>query len=121
MHDPQYRAAVAWQNSAYNQPPHVSYYLGDSIKTPPRILIDVEPLATSTVEAQQSLFRSKWRGDCESPRHYAVHYFFYQVPFGLLLSRNDSVFLEKVGGLNLSKIYFKKKRNKPTLTLVQYK
>lgn len=28
MHDPVYRLAVAWQNTAYNQPPHVSYYLG---------------------------------------------------------------------------------------------
>jgi rhamnogalacturonan endolyase len=28
MHDPVYRLAVAWQNTAYNQPPHTSYYLG---------------------------------------------------------------------------------------------
>lgn len=28
MHDTQYRVAIAWQNSAYNQPPHPSYYLG---------------------------------------------------------------------------------------------
>ena len=28
MHDTQYRTAIAWQNSAYNQPPHPSYYLG---------------------------------------------------------------------------------------------
>jgi hypothetical protein len=28
MHDPQYRVAVAWQNSAYNQPPNPSYYIG---------------------------------------------------------------------------------------------
>ncbi|MBD8083632.1 rhamnogalacturonan lyase family protein [Chryseobacterium caseinilyticum] len=28
MHDPQYRLAIAWQNSAYNQPPHPSFYLG---------------------------------------------------------------------------------------------
>jgi len=29
MHDPQYRLSVAWQNVAYNQPPHVGYYLGE--------------------------------------------------------------------------------------------
>jgi rhamnogalacturonan endolyase len=29
MHDPQYRCAIAWQNTAYNQPPHPSFYLGD--------------------------------------------------------------------------------------------
>ncbi|WP_141226130.1 rhamnogalacturonan lyase family protein [Flavobacterium fluvii] len=28
MHDPQYRTAIAWQNSGYNQPPYPSYYLG---------------------------------------------------------------------------------------------
>jgi len=28
MHDPQYRVAIAWQNSGYNQPPHPSFYLG---------------------------------------------------------------------------------------------
>ena len=28
MQDPQYRLAVAWQNVAYNQPPHTSFYLG---------------------------------------------------------------------------------------------
>ncbi len=28
MHDPQYRTAIAWQNSGYNQPPNTSYYIG---------------------------------------------------------------------------------------------
>lgn len=35
MHDPQYRLAIAWQNVAYNQPPHPGFYLGDSMSTPP--------------------------------------------------------------------------------------
>lgn len=41
MHNPQYRLSIAWQNVAYNQPPHVSYYLGDGMKTPatPNIII----------------------------------------------------------------------------------
>ncbi len=30
MHDSQYRCAVAWQNVAYNQPPHQSYYIGSA-------------------------------------------------------------------------------------------
>ncbi|MFT0802247.1 rhamnogalacturonan lyase [Bacillus swezeyi] len=35
MHDPVYRLAVAWQNVAYNQPPHPSFYLGTGMnKTP---------------------------------------------------------------------------------------
>jgi hypothetical protein len=29
LHDPLYRLGIAWQNVAYNQPPHVSYYLGN--------------------------------------------------------------------------------------------
>ncbi|MBN1361697.1 MAG: rhamnogalacturonan lyase [Sedimentisphaerales bacterium] len=36
MHDPQYRLAIAWQNVAYNQPPHVSFYLGAGMKAAPR-------------------------------------------------------------------------------------
>ncbi|WP_140986988.1 rhamnogalacturonan lyase [Asticcacaulis tiandongensis] len=35
MHDPQYRSAVAWQNTAYNQPPHPSFYLGEGMSPPP--------------------------------------------------------------------------------------
>ena len=34
MHDTQYREAIAWQNVAYNQPPHTSYYIGEDMKTP---------------------------------------------------------------------------------------
>ncbi|MGN9765006.1 cellulose binding domain-containing protein [Micromonospora sp. SD12] len=35
MHDPQYRVAVAWQNTAYNQPPHPGFFLGDQMAAPP--------------------------------------------------------------------------------------
>lgn len=35
MHNPQYRTAIAWQNSAYNQPPYPDYYLGTGMVTPP--------------------------------------------------------------------------------------
>lgn len=35
MHDPQYRLSVAWQNVAYNQPPHTGFYMGDNMSTPP--------------------------------------------------------------------------------------
>ncbi|MEV4844859.1 cellulose binding domain-containing protein [Micromonospora matsumotoense] len=35
MHDPQYRAAIAWQNTAYNQPPHPGFFIGDGMSTPP--------------------------------------------------------------------------------------
>ena len=32
MHDAVYRMAIAWQNTAYNQPPHLGYYLPDMVK-----------------------------------------------------------------------------------------
>lgn len=35
MHDPVYRLGIAWQNVAYNQPPHTSYYLGEGMTPPP--------------------------------------------------------------------------------------
>lgn len=34
MHDPQYRVAIAWQNVAYNQPPHPGFYLGHGMTLP---------------------------------------------------------------------------------------
>jgi hypothetical protein len=34
MHDPVYRLGVAWQNTAYNQPPHTSFFLGAGMKRP---------------------------------------------------------------------------------------
>jgi rhamnogalacturonan endolyase len=36
MHDPQYRLAIAWQNVAYNQPPHPGFFLGEGMKPAPR-------------------------------------------------------------------------------------
>ncbi|MDA1275376.1 MAG: rhamnogalacturonan lyase [Verrucomicrobia bacterium] len=41
MHDRQYRLAIAWQNVAYNQPPHPSFYLDESAPLPPRPQITV--------------------------------------------------------------------------------
>lgn len=39
MHDPQYRESIAWQNVAYNQPPHTSFFIGEGMKQPPKPLI----------------------------------------------------------------------------------
>jgi hypothetical protein len=36
MHDAQYRLSVAWQNVAYNQPPHTSFFMGEGMAKPPR-------------------------------------------------------------------------------------
>ena len=44
LHDPQYRLALAWQNVAYNQPPHPSFFLGVDMDDPPRA--DLELVST---------------------------------------------------------------------------
>ncbi|MDQ1014148.1 rhamnogalacturonan endolyase [Streptomyces afghaniensis] len=36
LHDTQYRTALAWQNTAYNQPPHPSFFIGNAMPTAPR-------------------------------------------------------------------------------------
>jgi rhamnogalacturonan endolyase len=45
MQDPQYRLSIAWQNVAYNQPPHTSFYFGDGMKNPPKPnIVIIKPL-----------------------------------------------------------------------------
>jgi len=34
MQDPIYRLGIAWQNVAYNQPPHTGFYIGDEMSKP---------------------------------------------------------------------------------------
>lgn len=48
MHDMQYRAQNCCQQSAYNQPPHVSYYLGSDAPLParPKVLLNNTPNKT---------------------------------------------------------------------------
>jgi rhamnogalacturonan endolyase len=36
MHDPTYRAQVAFENSSYNQPPHVGFHIGAGMANPPK-------------------------------------------------------------------------------------
>ena len=45
MHDHVYRMGVAWQNTAYNQPPHLGYYLPDYISG--KIDTSLSPIRTS--------------------------------------------------------------------------
>ncbi|MBC7690018.1 MAG: rhamnogalacturonan lyase [Aquabacterium sp.] len=41
MQDPQYRLSIVWQNVAYNQPPHTSFFIGEGMKQPPKPAIVV--------------------------------------------------------------------------------
>ncbi len=54
MHDPQYRLSVAWQNVAYNQPPHVGFYLGVGMDAPPRPSIRTQPPEPSKTSRERS-------------------------------------------------------------------
>ena len=36
MHDPTYRAQVSFENSSYNQPPHVGFHMGAGMADPPK-------------------------------------------------------------------------------------
>ncbi len=60
MHDPQYRQAVYWQSTGYNQPPHVSYFLGDLegilLPPPPSVTNGKELLGTSLTSATDGKF-----------------------------------------------------------------
>ena len=54
MHDHVYRLGVAWQNVAYNQPPHLGYYLPDYIES----FQGVEPMGIVEVQAKTASGRS---------------------------------------------------------------
>ena len=55
MHDTQYRVAIAWQNSAYNQPPHPSFYLGVDMaaQAQPNIVTTNVNLATNSFSKEK--------------------------------------------------------------------
>jgi rhamnogalacturonan endolyase len=57
MHNPQYRVAIAWQNTAYNQPPHPSFFLGNGMSAPPApniVLVGGPPPPSSTIYPAES-------------------------------------------------------------------
>ena len=64
MHDPVYRLGVAWQNVAYNQPPHLGFYIGDGVDSIPYPNMTTQPLSPSssglklTIRAAKDLLES---------------------------------------------------------------
>src|SRR5574344_1688229 len=56
MHDHTYRMGVAWQNSAYNQPPHLGYYLPDAML--PRLLNTNKEITVNLGDSVS--YDSKW-------------------------------------------------------------
>ena len=79
MHDPQYRTAIAWQNSAYNQPPHPSFFLGYDMVTPPppNIFLAGQPvlpvkLLSFNATAKDKQVMVEWSASNEINAHHYV-------------------------------------------------
>ena len=53
MHDHTYRMGIAWQNTAYNQPPHLGYYLPDYIDG--KLTNDIQFVAIESQQAVENL------------------------------------------------------------------
>jgi hypothetical protein len=60
MHDPQYRLAVAWQNVAYNQPPHPGFFLGEGMSEPTRLRIVHRDTLVPTFKTLTASANSLW-------------------------------------------------------------
>jgi len=61
MHDRQYREAIAWQNTGYNQPPHPSFFFGNGMSAPPTPNIvlaggGAPPPGSTTYQAESAQF-----------------------------------------------------------------
>ncbi|HQK40679.1 MAG TPA: T9SS type A sorting domain-containing protein, partial [Flavobacterium alvei] len=55
MHDPQYRTAIAWQNSGYNQPPHPSFFLGYDMAPAPTPNIQIVSASLGVAKEEKDL------------------------------------------------------------------
>lgn len=55
LYDHQYRQAVYWQMNGYNQPPHISYYMGDEfLLPPPPVCTNGKTEITNTLSSAQN-------------------------------------------------------------------
>lgn len=59
MHDPVYRLGIAWQNVAYNQPPHLGFYIGDGLDSIPYPNLTTKPLSASNTALLYSIGTAK--------------------------------------------------------------
>lgn len=117
VHDPQYRMALAWQNGAYNQPPHVSFYLGDGMSAPtkPNIVMvkDGGIITGLEEEASQATIMDPQGWHC-SPNPFtedlylrasdSFDYFLYDLQ-GIELEKGEGQLMYHVGGSLPSGLY----------------
>lgn len=62
MHDPIYRLGIAWQNVAYNQPPHPSFFLGHGMEEPPVPNIYINGVLSAKVDVNPNQINLKSQG-----------------------------------------------------------
>jgi len=98
MHDHVYRMGVAWQNVAYNQPPHLGYYLPDYIES----FQGVAPTGITEV-----MDNGKWIMDNEAGAWYDLQGRRISVPSVPSASSVPSVLPKGVYITNGKKIYVK--------------
>lgn len=80
VHNPQYRLSIAWQNVAYNQPPHPGFFLGYGMKSPPQPHITTTQLERSASSGDNSpaaapvriIFDTDMHTDCDDAGALAV-------------------------------------------------
>ena len=74
MHDPVYRLGMSWQNTAYNQPPHLGFWLGagdSKIPTPDIVLTGEDPVPLLSKTGAGSSVQTVLLGDSIQSFSYA--------------------------------------------------
>lgn len=64
MHDPVYRNAISWQNTAYNQPPHLGFFLGNGVENAPKPNIVLVGSTTTTKDCNGVTGGSAYLDQC---------------------------------------------------------
>ena len=86
MHDHTYRMGICWQNTAYNQPPHLGYYLPD---------MSIPAIAGGGILTTKVGERAEWTLDTRNTTAIGQSYYFHDgtrregMPEGLTLTIGD--------------------------------
>lgn len=112
MEDHNYRLAIAWQNTAYNQPPHLSYNLHDRYAADPTLKV-TEGSLTQTVELGKPIVTVK--GTWERAKSIKA----FSLPAGVTFTSDETTFTisgtpEKLGSFTY-KIYLYVESGSPTI------
>jgi autotransporter-associated beta strand protein len=94
MHDPQYRLSIAWQNVAYNQPPHTSFYVGEGMNPPP-----VPPVADAKLVWRGGLTTNAW--DAATTRNWLTNGLWVSDSTTTVFNPGDTVLFDLTGSNSL--------------------